>query len=526
MLGVLHELDSPISVGAVRDARIVWIPDAEAKDLLEEIPLWKRRLIDTIGGWQGAEHGQPRVVPRYVALLHASPDSVPLVRTAAQRLEQIGESVAILTDTYAELAGATANVQSVLQEDGQLLPNEEIRGMIRDAQDHDRIILSFYVSNASDNLFRICEGTERVYWFVTPEYANEIEADIAQIVAADSSVAGHLRWVWCLSEQDTVAPLRPALKRLVRRDIKLFLPPDETPSTRWEKRGIAQLVHDLRDVRLGIALSGGAARGMAHLGTLQALDEAGIVVDAISGTSVGAMVGVLYAAGIPPLEAAEHFARDLTPGLLEQKLPGGGLFYLLRKYRRRKWDTMLRPYLHSWQLEQLLTPVSTVSVDLVAGQQVVQEQGDAVQSILGSINLPGLSPPLCRDGMALVDGGVLNNLPADVLISQGTDYVIAVDVGSHLPEEFSGNRPDTATHMMKAPNTLETLTRAFSVQSNQMNRFGAQPADFRFDPNVSAFSPAEFEHAVDIARVGHRATEPRIEELRQALTKVDASLTQ
>ncbi|MGI9428189.1 MAG: patatin-like phospholipase family protein, partial [Bythopirellula sp.] len=196
------------------------------------------------------------------------------------------------------------------------------------------------------------------------------------------------------------------------------------------------------------------------------------------------------------------------------------------KYRRRQWDTMLRPYLHEWQLEQLLTPITTVSVDLVSGQQHVQKQGDAVQSILDSINLPGLSPPLCRNGMALVDGGVLNNLPADVLISQGADYVIAVDVGSHLPEEFSGNRPDTATHLMTAPNVLETLTRAFSVQSSQMNRFGAQPADFHIDPDTSTFTPADFDRAVDIARIGHLATEPRIEDLRQALTKVDASLAQ
>ena len=103
--------------------------------------------------------------------------------------------------------------------------------------------------------------------------------------------------------------------------------------------------------------------------------------------------------------------------------------------------------------------------------------------------------------------------------------MIAVDVGSHLPEEFSGNRPDTATHLMTAPNVLETLTRSFSVQSSQMNRFGAQPADFHINPDISRFTPAEFNRAVEIARMGYLATEPQIEDLRQALTQVDASLT-
>ena len=348
-----------------------------------------------------------------------------------------------------------------------------IREQVIAATAYDRVLLCFHVHIAFAYLFRICEGCERVYWFSQPADTEKIESCITDVVAKDSSLVSHLRWVWCLTDGHAVAPLRPALTNLVKRDIKLLLPAGDAPSSRLELRGFQQLVHDLRNVRLGVTLSGGAARGMAHLGVLLAFEEAGIIPDLISGTSVGAMVGVVFAAGIPPAEAARCFARDLTPGFLEQKLPGGGLFYLWRKYRRRHWDAMLRPYLHDWQLQQLLTPTSTVSVDLVSGNQHVQQQGDAVQCILDSINLPGLSPPICRDGMALVDGGVLNNLPADVLVSQGADFVVAVDVGSHLPEEFSGIRADTPTDAMPLPNLLETLTRAFTVQSNQMNALGA-----------------------------------------------------
>ncbi|MGI9326554.1 MAG: patatin-like phospholipase family protein, partial [Pseudomonadales bacterium] len=196
---------------------------------------------------------------------------------------------------------------------------------------------------------------------------------------------------------------------------------------------------------------------MAHLGVLQALDNAGIVVDAVSGTSAGAMVGTFYAAGVPPEEASEDFARDLQPSRVESRVPRGDVLYLLRKYRRNEWDGMLRPYLHDWQLQQLLTPVTTVSVDLVSGSQQAKDRGDAIQAILESINLPGLSPPICRDAMALVDGGVLNNVPADVLVNRGADFVIAVDVGSQLPHEFSRLRDDTPSKKVRPPNAFETL---------------------------------------------------------------------
>ena len=102
---------------------------------------------------------------------------------------------------------------------------------------------------------------------------------------------------------------------------------------------------------------------------------------------------------------------------------------------------MLRKYLHDWQLEQLSIPFRAITVDLVQARTVVRQEGDAVRAILESINLPVVSRPILRDGMALVDGGVLNNLPADVLAENGDDFVVGVDVSSHVCSEFAGNHP-------------------------------------------------------------------------------------
>ena len=95
---------------------------------------------------------------------------------------------------------------------------------------------------------------------------------------------------------------------------------------------------------------------MAHLGVLNALDQHGIVVDVIAGTSVGAMTGVMYSAGLDCAYLSNAFATDLKLPWIFRQLPSGGYLYLLYKYRRGQWDPMLRKYLHDWKLEQLAVP--------------------------------------------------------------------------------------------------------------------------------------------------------------------------
>src|SRR4029077_3692830 len=119
-------------------------------------------------------------------------------------------------------------------------------------------------------------------------------------------------------------------------------------------------VHDLRGVRVGVALGGGAARGLSHLGVLKVLERNGIVVDMIAGTSVGAMTGILYSAGLDPDYNADSFAADLRPSWIFRQLPQGNYWHLLYKYRRGKFDSMLRKYLRDWELGQLAVPCFSV----------------------------------------------------------------------------------------------------------------------------------------------------------------------
>jgi predicted acylesterase/phospholipase RssA len=216
--------------------------------------------------------------------------------------------------------------------------------------------------------------------------------------------------------------------------------------------------------------------------------------------------------------------RDLRPPRLIRSLPNWPNWYLVAQYRRRAWDGLLRQYLHDWRLEQLLIPFHAVTVDLVQVGTVVRSQGDAVHAILESINLPIVSKPILSDGMALVDGGVLNNLPADVLAESGVDFVVGVDVSSHVRPDFAGNRPGMPTANMKDAGVLDTLFRIFESQAHHLGKYRNRAVDFWIKPDVSSFGIAEFHRTAEIALAGETAALESIPTLRQHLADLEVRL--
>lgn len=202
----------------------------------------------------------------------------------------------------------------------------------------------------------------------------------------------------------------------------------------------------------------------------------------------------------------------------------GKNWYLLYKYRRGHFDRMLRNYLAQWRLEQLPIPVQSITVDLIAGRPVRRNRGDAVDAILESINLPVFSKPIYRDGQALVDGGLVDNVPADVLVRRGCNFVIAVSVTSALEAEFAKNNSATPTAKMRSASTLQTVLRSYLVQHVNMNSVGVEPADFVIEPDVTGVDLSDFSRTRDLADVGHRAALDAIKPLKSLLSKLDDRL--
>jgi predicted acylesterase/phospholipase RssA len=185
---------------------------------------------------------------------------------------------------------------------------------------------------------------------------------------------------------------------------------------------------------------------------------------------------------------------------------------------------MLRKYLGDVRIEQLTVPMHTVTVDLIGGESVVRSAGDAVHGILESINLPVLSKPIYRPGQALVDGGLIKNIPADFLVSKGCNFVIAVSVTAKMDREFARNRPDTPIGKMRSASAIQTVLRSFLVQSTNMNAVGVQPADFVIEPDVSGFELTEFSRTDELAAIGEETTQAVIPQIKALLNRLDSQL--
>ena len=368
------------------------------------------------------------------------------------------------------------------------------------------------------------ELVDRVVYFVSP---NAADAAIRRLQAIDVPGRGwrdKISVAWLLQGDSPVVSAVPNLTDFASRDFKIHETPPKLPSGRSLANGLERLVHDLRGVRVGVALGGGAARGLSHLGVLKALERSGIVVDMIAGTSAGAMTGIMYSAGLDPDYNADAFAKDLRPSWIFRRLPQGNYWHLLYKYRRGKFDAMLRKYLHDWRLEQLAVPCLSVTVDLVSGNSVVRERGDAVHAILESINLPVLSVPIVRNGQALIDGGLVNNIPANVLVSMGCNFVIAVSVTAKLETSFCDIKPEKPTLSRNKPGLVPTILRSLLVQNYNLNAFGVQPADVVIEPDVTGIDPSEFMRAKELAVIGEAAALDQVPKIQRLLNRLDPQL--
>jgi predicted acylesterase/phospholipase RssA len=375
-------------------------------------------------------------------------------------------------------------------------------------------------------MMRFLSYVDIALWCIRPQDAQAAVHLLQELQKRVRKWRDKIRIVWLLDANVPIVPYVPELHELAERDFKLTFDAPRANQGSLLQHGLERIVHHLRGIQIGLALGGGAARGMAHLGVLKALERHGIYVDMLAGTSAGALTGTMYAAGLDPDYIVRCFKADLRPPWFFRQLPGGGYWYLLYKYRRNQFDSMLRKYLDRAKLEQLILPTFAISVDLVEGESLVREVGDAAVSVLESINLPPLSLPIIRSGQALVDGGLLNNIPANVLVAKGCNFVIASSVTAKLEKDFIQIRSKGRSHSSRFFSTIQVIMRQTMIQGHNMNSVGVQPADFVVAPDVTSFDISEFTRADEMALIGELTTDATVTNLRNMLSKLDSKLFQ
>lgn len=255
---------------------------------------------------------------------------------------------------------------------------------------------------------------------------------------------------------------------------------------------------------------------MAHIGVLRVLEREAIPVDMIAGTSMGGVISALYAAGVPTddmeAEALRLRSRKEQVKLADFRLSRRGL---LKGTRIHHFVTdLVGPEL---SFDSLKIPTALISVDLNSGQEVVFREGNLADAVRATISLPGLFFPLERDERILVDGGILNNVPVDVVRQLGADVVLAVDVLANYPIDPSG-APSKPTAV---PQYLWDLYRTQMIMVSAITRFKAtaSPPDILIQPAI----PSEigvllgFERIEEAIAAGQAACEAALEKIKSLL---------
>ncbi|HVW67730.1 MAG TPA: patatin-like phospholipase family protein [Steroidobacteraceae bacterium] len=296
--------------------------------------------------------------------------------------------------------------------------------------------------------------------------------------------------------------------------------------------------------RIGLVLSGGGARGIAHIGVLKVLEEQHIPIDAVAGTSMGAVVGGLYASGLTAREIESIMTslnwqdafrdrpprEDLTLRRKQEdenflvKFPlgiKGGRFQLPKGLvQGQRLSQMLRrltlPVARITNFDDLPTPFRALATDLETGDAVTLSSGDLTGAMRASMSVPGVFSPVERDGHLLVDGGISENLPIDIARSMGVDLLIVVDVGSPLLKRDKLNSVPVISNQMIA----------ILVQKNtRMQLEKLQPQDIVIKPLLGDTSSFDFGNVKRVIAVGERAARAMTEQLASlAMTPKEAEL--
>jgi NTE family protein len=246
---------------------------------------------------------------------------------------------------------------------------------------------------------------------------------------------------------------------------------------------------------IGLALGGGAARGFAHIGVIQVLEEAGIRPDLVIGTSAGSLVAALYASGKSGKELAA-LAQTMDEGAItDWSFPGRGLI------RGEALARYVREHTGGRRIEQMKLPLGIVATDLDSGQGIVFRVGDTGVAVRASSAVPAVFQPVRIGTREYVDGGLVAPVPVRYARQMGAQLVIAVDISEP---------PDGAA----TGDALRMLLQTFSIMGRSINRFELAEADIVLRPKLAGVSGADFGARARSVQAGREAAQAMLGELR------------
>lgn len=266
--------------------------------------------------------------------------------------------------------------------------------------------------------------------------------------------------------------------------------------------------------KIGLALSGGVARGLAHIGVLEVLQKEGIPIDMIAGTSAGATIGAIYAQGRDATSIKdEALGLDWKrlASLVDLALPRSGFI------GGKKVTNLLRQFIGGdIKFDDLKIPLACVATDIITGEEVVIKEGSVLQAVRASFSIPTIFTVAKWKNRYLVDGGLVNPVPVSVLREMGADFIIAVNVIPDLTERASHmSKEGTKDH--KEPNIFTVIMQSIYIATYALVRSCLEGADIVIRPKLAHISLHDFLRAQECILQGELAAQDSIPEIRRQL---------
>ena len=286
-------------------------------------------------------------------------------------------------------------------------------------------------------------------------------------------------------------------------------------------------------LKVGLALGGGGARGLAHIGVLKVLERENIPIDLITGTSMGAIIGGVYALkkDIFAIEKiAEKYSKisefNIDFSFSEKERKDKPFFlkkmsdflkkgYILNLELRRKYindgegaKKIIKDLVYDRTFTDTKIPFAAVAADLIKGEKVIIREGKLFDALLASTSIPGMFPPVILDKKTLVDGGIVDVVPIKAAQSLGANFVIAVSVSQSIKKRFEFN------------NAVDILFRSDSITSAELRKLQLSFADVVITPKVGRFHWSDFSKPEQCVREGEVAAQNAISEIKQKLKRM------
>ena len=269
--------------------------------------------------------------------------------------------------------------------------------------------------------------------------------------------------------------------------------------------------------RIGLALSSGAALGLAHIGVLKALKEAGVPIDMIAGTSIGAVIGAFFAkeGDVKTIEETvlsmnmRQIVRLLDPrrGHIRR-----GLIY------GQKIEKLLYSMIGDMEFSDLKVQFVAVATDINTGEEIILREGPVFKALRASISIPGIFVPVMLQGRCLVDGGSTNPMPTDILHNMGAEIIIAVNA-LHEPMKKRVRSGSGKVEVTEPPNIFTTLFQSIYIKEHIIIKLRMPKADITISPDVSHIGVFEFHRGKEAIQAGYTAANDCMSQLLKIIEK-------